>query len=57
MKKASALKKGYSKKPANQGSAGKPNYQKPMTAKKASSKGGKVYQTAAPSGTRGTKNK
>jgi hypothetical protein len=57
MKKASALKKGYSKKPANQGSAGKPNYQKPMTAKKASSKGGKVFQTAQPSGTRGSKNK
>jgi hypothetical protein len=55
MKKA--LKKGYSKKPANQGSAGKPNVQKPMLAKKASSKGGKVYQTATPGGTRGTKNK
>ena len=57
MKKASALKKGYSKKPANQGSAGKPNVQKPILAKKASSKGGKVYQTSNPSGTRGSKNK
>jgi hypothetical protein len=57
MKKASALKKGYSKKPANQGSAGKPNVQKPMMAKKASSKGGKTYFSANPSGTRGSKNK
>ncbi len=57
MKKASALKKGYSKKPANQGSAGKPNVQKPILAKKASSKGGKVYQTSNPGGTRGSRNK
>lgn len=57
MKKASALKKGYSKKPANQGSAGKPNVQKPMMAKKASPKGGKVYQTSTPGGTRGSRNK
>lgn len=57
MKKASALKKGYSKKPANQGSAGKPNVQKPMMAKKASSKGGKTFFSATPSGTRGSKNK
>lgn len=57
MKKASKMAKGYSKKPANQGSAGKPNVQKPMLAKKASSKGGKVFQTAAPRGTRGSKNK
>jgi len=57
MKKASALKKGYSKKPANQGSAGKPNVQKPMMSKKASSKGGKTYFSSNPSGTRGSKNK
>lgn len=50
-------KKGYGKKPANQGSAGKPNVQKPMLEKKASSKGGKVYQTAAPRGTSGSRNK
>jgi hypothetical protein len=55
--KKSKMAKGYSKKPANQGSAGKPNVQKPMLAKKASSKGGKVYQTAAPRGTRGSKKK
>jgi hypothetical protein len=57
MKAKKPAKKGYSSKPANQGSAGKPNVQKPMLEKKASSKGGKVYQTAAPKGTRGSRNK
>jgi hypothetical protein len=45
------------KKPANQGSAGKPNVQKPMMAKKASSKGGKTYFSSNPSGTRGSRAK
>lgn len=44
------------KKPANQGSAGKPNTMKPMTSKKASSKGGKTYFSSNPSGTRGSGN-
>jgi hypothetical protein len=42
------------KKPANQGSAGKPNVMKPLMAKKASPKGGKVYFSSNPSGTRGS---
>lgn len=53
MKKA--MKKAAGKKPANQGSAGKAPTQKPLLAKKASPKGGKVYQTTPPKGTRGSK--
>lgn len=55
MKKA--MKKAAGKKPANQGSAGKPNVMKPILAKKASPKGGKVYQSSNPSGTRGSRAK
>jgi len=44
------------KKPKNQGSAGKAPTQKPMLAKKASSKGGKTYFSGNPSGTRGSRN-
>jgi len=43
------------KKPKNQGSAGKAPTQKPMLAKKASSKGGKTYFSSNPSGTRGSR--
>jgi hypothetical protein len=53
MKKAA----GKGKKPANQGSAGKPNTMKPLLAKKASSKGGKTYFSSNPSGTRGSRSK
>jgi len=52
--------KGYSKKPANQGSAGKANVQKPRvdgTPKKGNSKGGMVFLSKQPKGTRGSKNK
>ena len=45
------------KKPANQGSAGKPNTMKPLMAKKASSKGGKTYFSKNPTGTRGSRSK
>jgi len=45
------------KKPKNQGSAGKVNVQKPLMAKKASSKGGKTYFSSNPSGTRGSRSK
>jgi len=55
MKKA--MKKAAGKKPANQGSAGKPNTMKPLMAKKASSKGGKTYFSSNPSGTRGSRSK
>jgi len=57
MKAKKPMKKGYSSKPANQGSAGKPNTQKPITDKKVSGKGGKTYFSTTPSGTRGSKNK
>lgn len=57
MRAKKPAKKGYSSKPANQGSAGKANVQKPMLEKKASSKGGKVFQTATPRGTSGTRKK
>jgi hypothetical protein len=51
------MKKAAGKKPANQGSAGKPNTMKPLMAKKASSKGGKTYFSSNPSGTRGSRSK
>lgn len=52
--------KGYSKKPANQGSAGKANVQKARvdgTPKKGNPKGGTLFLSKQPKGTRGSKNK
>lgn len=54
MKKATA-KKPVGKKPANQGSAGKPNVMKPMksSVKKMSNNSGMTYMAKQPGGTRG----
>lgn len=58
MKAKKPAAKGYSSKPANQGSAGKANVQQPANQnKKASIKSGAVMFTKQPSGTRGSKNK